>query len=72
MTSSAGRRGYEVVADALQAAGVDVVFGLLGNSNLATVGLLSQRGVTFVGSRHESGAVSMAMGHAWASGAPAF
>lgn len=72
MTSAAGRRGYEVVADALQAAGVDVAFGLLGNSNLATVGLLSQRGVTFVGSRHESGAVSMAMGHAWATGAPTF
>jgi thiamine pyrophosphate-dependent acetolactate synthase large subunit-like protein len=63
-------QGYEVVADSLLAAGVETVFGLLGNSNLATVGVLAEAGVRFVGSRHESGAVSSAAGHAWATGMP--
>lgn len=61
-------RGYEVAAESLLAAGVKTVFGLLGNTNLATIGLLSQRGVRFVSSRHESGAVGMAAGAAWATG----
>jgi thiamine pyrophosphate-dependent acetolactate synthase large subunit-like protein len=63
--------GYQVVAGAVRAAGVDTVFGLLGNSNLATVGVLARQGVRFVGSRHESGAVGLAAGYAWATGRPA-
>jgi thiamine pyrophosphate-dependent acetolactate synthase large subunit-like protein len=63
-------QGYDVVADSLRTAGVETVFGLLGNSNLATVGVLAEAGVRFVGSRHESGAVSLAAGHAWATGMP--
>jgi thiamine pyrophosphate-dependent acetolactate synthase large subunit-like protein len=63
--------GYQVVAAAVRAAGVDTVFGLLGNSNLATVGVLARQGVRFVGSRHESGAVGMAAGYGWATGRPA-
>ena len=63
--------GYDVVADAMLAEGVDVLFGLLGNTNLALAAVLAGRGVRFVGGRHETGAVSMAAGHAWASGRPA-
>jgi acetolactate synthase-1/2/3 large subunit len=65
-------QGYEVAADAVVKAGVDVFFGLLGNSNLATAGVLAERGVRFAGSRHESGALAMAAGYAWATGRPAF
>jgi acetolactate synthase-1/2/3 large subunit len=65
-------RGYEVAADTLVKAGVDVFFGLLGNSNLATAAVLAERGGRYFGSRHESGALSMAAGWAWATGRPAF
>jgi acetolactate synthase-1/2/3 large subunit len=65
-------RGYEIAADTLVKADVDVFFGLLGNSNLATAAVLAERGVRYFGSRHESGALSMAAGWAWATGRPAF
>jgi thiamine pyrophosphate-dependent acetolactate synthase large subunit-like protein len=64
-------RGYDVVAGSVLRAGVDTGFGLLGNSNLALAGTLVRRGVRFFSSRHESGAVCLAAGYAWASGRPA-
>lgn len=63
--------GYEVVAGQIRAAGVDTVFGLLGNTNLALAGVLAEGGIRFLGSRHESGAVGMAAGYGWATGRPA-
>jgi thiamine pyrophosphate-dependent acetolactate synthase large subunit-like protein len=66
------RPGYEVVAEAVLAAGVRTAFGLLGNTNVPMATDLALRGVRFVGSRHESAAVSAAAGYAWATGAPAF
>jgi len=63
--------GYEIVAGAMVDAGVDTLFGLLGNTNLALAATLAGRGVRFVGSRHETGGVSMAAGYAWAAGRPA-
>ncbi|GAA1875009.1 thiamine pyrophosphate-binding protein [Asanoa iriomotensis] len=63
--------GHEVVADALRAHGVDTLFGLLGNTNLALAGVLRGHGVRFVGARHETGAISLAAGYAWSSGRPA-
>jgi thiamine pyrophosphate-dependent acetolactate synthase large subunit-like protein len=64
-------RGYDVVADSILRAGVDTGFGLLGSSNLAVAGALVGRGARFFSSRHESGAVCLAAGYAWASGRPA-
>jgi acetolactate synthase I/II/III large subunit len=63
--------GYDVVAGAVRAEGVDTLFGLLGNTNLALAAVLAARGVRFVAGRHETGGVSLAAGYAWASGRPA-
>ena len=59
---------FEAVAEALVAEGVEVVFGLLGGGNDGLIWELQQRGVRFVPSRHEQGAVGMADGYAQATG----
>jgi thiamine pyrophosphate-dependent acetolactate synthase large subunit-like protein len=65
-------RGFERLAQAVAREGIDLFFGLLANSNLALVSDLVSQGARFVSSRHEAGAVSLAMGHAWARQRPAF
>jgi len=60
---------YELLADALVAQGVDVVFGLIGDANMYLVAdLVEQHGVRFVAARSEGAAVMMADGYARVSG----
>lgn len=61
-------RGYQAVADELARAGVDAVFGLMGDDTAAMVADLDRRGIRFFAARHENIAVNMADGYAWASG----
>src|SRR5687768_5965243 len=61
--------GYSVVADEIYNSGLRVVFGLMGEGNLDLLCDLQERyGVRYVGSRHDAGAVSMAVGYANATG----
>ena len=59
---------YEALADGLVAEGVEVVFGLLGGGNAGLLWELQQRGVRFIPTRHEQGAVGMADGYSRATG----
>lgn len=52
--------GYEVVADALAAAGVECIFGLLGDDTGPLVLAATERGIRYVFVRHENQAVAMA------------
>jgi len=57
--------GYRIICSALQEAGVDTIFGVMGEGNMPLIdewvhGLNNQ----YVAARHESGAVSMAEGYA--------
>jgi thiamine pyrophosphate-dependent acetolactate synthase large subunit-like protein len=62
--------GYSVVADEIYNSGLRAVFGLMGEGNLDLLCDLQERyGVRYVGSRHDAGAVSMAVGYANATGA---
>lgn len=62
-------KGYEALAAALVAEGVDTVFGLLGNGVLQlSRHLADHHGVRFVAARHEEVAVGMADGYARATG----
>lgn len=59
----------ERVADAIAAAGTDLVFGLLSSSNLRIMSrLVCQHGARFYNVRHEAAAVGMADGYARATG----
>lgn len=61
--------GFEALAGAVAAEGVDVVFGITGGSNDRMVSeLVSRHGVRFVQTRHEQGAVGMADGYSRATG----
>ncbi len=61
--------GYEALADAVAAEGVEVVFGITGGSNDRFVGdLVARHGIRFVQTRHEQGAVGMADGYSRATG----
>lgn len=61
--------GYSVVADEIYNSGLRDVFGLMGEGNLDLLCDLQERyGVRYVGSRHDAGAVSMAVGYANATG----
>ena len=62
------RTGAEVLVAALEAAGVDVVFGLPGVHNLAAWEALRESPIRLVGVRHEQAAVYAADGYARASG----
>lgn len=67
--ASGGLHGYEAVAATLAAAGVEVVFALMGDANLKLLVCLQDHyGVPHVGVHHESTAVSMADGYARATG----
>ncbi|MBB4661908.1 thiamine pyrophosphate-binding protein [Conexibacter arvalis] len=56
------------VGAALAAAGVRVVFGVLGSGNLVATNALVDGGARFVAARHEGGAATMADGYARVSG----
>ncbi len=59
---------YQILAEDLQGLGVDSVFGLMSDDICQLVATLDAIGVRFVGARHETNAVMMAMGYAAASG----
>lgn len=59
---------FEVAGNAIVDEGVIEVFGLMGDGNMSLITYLTgQLGVSFVSSRHESGAIGMADGYARAS-----
>jgi acetolactate synthase I/II/III large subunit len=61
--------GYRLVCTALEAAGVDTIFGVMGEGNMPVIDhWVHGLGHTYVAARHESGAVSMAEGYARAGG----
>jgi thiamine pyrophosphate-dependent acetolactate synthase large subunit-like protein len=61
-------RIFEGVAQAIVQEGVDTVFGVRGDGNMALLAtLVSEHGVRFHNSRHEQGATAMADGYARAS-----
>src|ERR671935_2187396 len=62
------RTGAQLLVAGLQAAGVDVVFGLPGVHNLALWEALRESPIRLVGVRHEQAAVYAADGYARASG----
>lgn len=71
MTSrDAGSRPlYELVADGLVDCGVSAFFGLMGSGNMGlSTRMCEVGGARFVAARHESAAVSMAIGYALARG----
>src|ERR1700677_2725391 len=60
---------HQAVARALKEAGVEVVFGLLGDGNMQHATMFSRDyGGAFIAAVHEGGAVSMADGYARMSG----
>ena len=62
------RTGAQLLVAGLEAAGVDVVFGLPGVHNLAAWEALRESPIRLVGVRHEQAAVYAADGYARASG----
>lgn len=63
-------KGYEALAQALVAEGVEVIFGILGGDNDNLVHHLDSLGVRFIQVRHEGGAIGMADGYSRATGKP--
>ncbi|MGE0232233.1 MAG: thiamine pyrophosphate-binding protein [Flavobacteriaceae bacterium] len=62
-------KGYAVLAELLVGAGMDTLFGLMGEVNLDLVAYLrTHHGMRYVAARHEAGAIAMADGYARASG----
>src|SRR5437764_15471869 len=62
------RTGAQLLVAGLEAAGVDVVFGLPGVHNLAAWEALRESPIRLVGVRHEQAAVYAADGYARATG----
>jgi acetolactate synthase-1/2/3 large subunit len=61
--------GFEALASAVAAEGIEVVFGITGGSNDRMVSeLVSRHGVRFIQTRHEQGAVGMADGYSRVTG----
>ncbi|GAA1740148.1 thiamine pyrophosphate-binding protein [Luedemannella helvata] len=61
--------GYEAVAQALRDHGVDTLFGVMGDSNMAMITHFADAlGGRYVAARHENGALCMASGYARTSG----
>lgn len=61
--------GHEAVAATLTSLGVDRLFGVMGDGNMAMISHFGTRpGTRYVAARHENGAVCMATGYARASG----
>lgn len=61
-------RGAQLLAKALQAEGVDVLFGYPGGANLEIFDVLREFGIRCVRTEHEQGAAHAAQGYARASG----
>ena len=61
-------RGAQLLAKALQAEGVDVLFGYPGGANLEIFDVLREFGLRCVRTEHEQGAAHAAQGYARASG----
>jgi acetolactate synthase-1/2/3 large subunit len=61
-------RGAELLARALKAEGVDILFGYPGGANLEIFDVLGRAGIRCVRTEHEQGAVHAAQGYARASG----
>ncbi len=59
---------YQILAEDIQGLGVDSVFGLMSDDICQLVATLDAIGVRFIGARHETNAVMMAVGYAAASG----
>lgn len=67
--SAAATPAYDVLADAIDALGVPVVFGVVGEDLVVLVAALVARpGISYHAARHESAAVCMAQGYARATG----
>lgn len=60
--------GYEIVADALATAGVECIFGLLGDDTGPLILAATERGIRYVFVRHENQAVAMADGYSRVTG----
>ncbi len=56
-------RVYEQVAEELQQQGVTTVFGLIGQDTMRLAAVAATRGLRYVATRHEMGAVTMAAGY---------
>ena len=65
---TANMAGYEMVADALATAGVECIFGLLGDDTGPLVLAATERGIRYVFARHENQAVAMADGYSRVTG----
>lgn len=65
---AAPRRGAEVIGNALVAAGLRQVFGVVGSGNFHLTNAMIAAGATFVAARHEGGAATMADAYARTSG----
>ena len=63
-------QGFEAMAEALTAEGMEVIFGVLGGENDNLVHALVERGVRYIPVRHEQGAIGMADGYSRATGRP--
>lgn len=63
-------RGSRILADTLEACGVEYAFGLAGSAILGLLDEIGQSDVEFVTARHEQVATSMAAGYALASRRP--
>ena len=70
MAETRGQTGAEVLCSALEAAGVDTVFGLPGTQNIALYEALRRSPLRSLVATHELGAAFMANGYARASGRP--
>jgi acetolactate synthase-1/2/3 large subunit len=63
-----GPRGYDVIADELVAAGVECIFGLLGDDTAPLILATNKRNITYYPVRHENEAIAMADGYQRATG----
>jgi thiamine pyrophosphate-dependent acetolactate synthase large subunit-like protein len=68
LSAASSPKVYSAVANALLELQPAAFFGLMGEDTALLTAELSEAGVTYVAARHESGAVGMAEGYAWASG----
>jgi thiamine pyrophosphate-dependent acetolactate synthase large subunit-like protein len=67
-TTVAAGAAYQTLTRELLSGGVRTLFGVVGEDTVALVSDLRAAGVHYHGARHESGAVAMADGFAWATG----
>jgi len=66
--SASTQRGFEIIADALVAAEVECIFGVLGDDTGPLIDATTRRGIRYIFVRHENQAVAMADGYSRATG----